>query len=126
LDAAAAAFANSEAFAALGDALAFKAALAESADPAVLAARLLRDAQDLDARATPIWAEACAFHGRSAYRRAQGETELADQFQARALAAERLAAQYEAEAFGNRLRAAELRTDGELRMLAQALTALAA
>lgn len=123
LDAAAAALANDERAEALADLLAYAAAIGEARDPALRILRLRRDAEALDARAEPLWREAAEFHGRAAYRRAQGDIALADQFLARAAAAERLAAQLEAEALQQRLQAGAL-TSG--RAFADLLHALAA
>jgi hypothetical protein len=126
LEAAVAALAHDDAFGLLADALAFRAALAERAEPAALIARLLREALDMDARAEPAWAEAAEFHGRARFRAAQGERELAGQFQARALSAERLAAACEDQALAKRLQAARLKPGAGLRAVLFDLTALAA
>ncbi len=76
--------------------------------------RLLGEAADLDARADPAWAEAADWRGRGAFRRARGDFAQAAQFQARALAAERVAGGLEEQAFRKRLKAAELKADGAL------------
>ncbi len=115
LDQAIAALANEEASAALADLLAYRAALAEQADPARRIARLRVEAEGLDARAEPMWAESAQFHGRAAYRALQGDPELADQYLSRAQAAERLAAALEAEALAKRLDAAGLVADAAAR-----------
>jgi hypothetical protein len=111
LDQAVQALANDDAFGALGDLLAYRAALAEIADPSILINRLRRDASDLDARAEPAWAEAADLYGRARFRELRGEADLADGFRRRAEAAERLAATLEAEAFAKRLQAARLQAE---------------
>ncbi len=97
-----------DASALLPEALAYRASLAEQADPARRIARLRTEAHDLDARAEPAWAEAADMHGRAAYRARQGERDLAETFLRRAHAAERFAAALEADAFAKRLEAAGL------------------
>jgi hypothetical protein len=127
LDLAIAALANDEAATALAELLAYRAALAEQAAPARRIARLRLEAEGLDARAEPIWAEAAEFHGRAAYRALQGEQELADQYLGRAQAAERLAAAFEAEALAKRLQASALSANAAARLdLASLLHSLAA
>jgi hypothetical protein len=108
LDRAIAALANDDAHALLSDLLAYRSALGEMADPRRRLARLCQDADDLDARAEPLWAEAANCAGRASFRRSQGETELAVAFQRQAEAAERVAAALEADAFSKRLEAAGL------------------
>ena len=115
LDPAIAALANDEAASALADLLAYRAALAEQADPARRIARLRLEAEGLDARAEPMWAESAQFHGRAAYRALRGDPELADQYLRRAQGAEGLAAALEAEAFAKRLEAAGLMADAAAR-----------
>ncbi|HUO23633.1 MAG TPA: hypothetical protein VMU59_14045 [Caulobacteraceae bacterium] len=117
LDSAIAALAHDQAFAALGDALAYRALLADADRPEALIERLQRQAADLDARASPAWAEAASLRGRAAYRVRQGEMALAAQMQAQADAAERFAADLEARAFGLRLRAAALQASASVRAL---------
>jgi hypothetical protein len=127
LERAALALANDDAHALLSDLLAYRAALAEFADPALRIARLRRQAADLDARAEPAWAEAAEFAGKAAHRRAQGETGLAHDFERRVVAAERFAADLEQQAFACRLQAALLQADsGRRDAFADLLTALAA
>jgi hypothetical protein len=108
IDLAVAALAHDEASDLLSDLLAYRAALAELADPALHAARLRRQARDLDARAEPAWAESAEFFGKARHRDLQGECDLAATFLRRAEAAERLAAAMEADAFALRLEAAAL------------------
>jgi len=116
---------SAEDAAALADLLAYRAALAEQADPTRRIARLRLEAEGFDARAEPIWRE--EFHGRASYRALQGEQELADQYLRRAQAAERLAAALEAEAFAKRLEASGLMADAAARRdLAGLLQTLAA
>jgi hypothetical protein len=127
LQAAAEALANDEASGLLSGILAYRAALAELADPALRLARLRREAQDLDARAEPAWAEAAEFHGKARHRLLQGQGELAEAFLRRAQAAESLAAALEAEAFDKRLGIARLESAADQRgEWANLLTALAA
>jgi hypothetical protein len=107
--------------------LAYQASLAEQADPDRRIARLRTEAQDLDARAEPAWAEAAEMHGKAAFRRRQGEAELAAAFLRRAHAAERLAAALEAHAFAKRLEAARMDGDSVRQAdLADVLAAIAA
>jgi hypothetical protein len=108
LEQAAAGLAEDDAHALLSDLLAYRAALAERADPALRLARLYREAADLDARAEPCWAEAAEFAGRAAFRRIQGESDLVSTFERRAAAAEQVAASLEDQAFARRLEAAGL------------------
>jgi hypothetical protein len=108
IDRAAAALAHEEAYGLLAQLLAYRAALAEQSDPALRIARLHREAADLDARAQPLWVESAEFAGKAAHRRLQGETDLAALFQRRTEAAERVAADLEAQAFARRLEAAGL------------------
>ena len=127
LDRAIAALANDEAAAALADLLAYRAALAEQADPARRIARLHLEAKGLDVRAEPMWAEAAQFHGRAVYRAQQGDPDLADQYLRRAQGVEGLAAALESEAFAKRLEAAGLiATTAARRELTGLLHALAA
>ena len=127
LDAAVAALVNDGAGQALDDLLALRCALAEQADPALLAERLRLEAETLESRAGAAWAEAAQFHGRAAFRRLQEEFDLADQFQARALAAENLAAACESSAMAKRLEAAALRSaEGRRRELVDLIHGLAA
>jgi hypothetical protein len=109
IDRAEAALANDEAHDLLAQLLAYRAAVAELADPVLRIARLEREADGLDARAEPSWTEAAEFAGKAGFRRLQGEGELAAVFQRRTEAAERLAAALEAQAFAKRLEAAGLR-----------------
>ena len=85
--------------------LARAAALDQAADPALRARRLRVQAQDLDARAEPLWREAARDAGLGAARRLRGEVALAETFERRCAAAEALAAGLESEAFGLRLQA---------------------
>lgn len=127
LDAAIAALAADEASALLSLLLAYRAALAETAEPGLRARRLRQKAGDLDARAEPLWREAGEDAGRAAARRLRGEAALADTFAHRAAAAETLAADLEAEAFALRLQAAQIEAaQARRRDLMQALTGLAA
>jgi hypothetical protein len=126
LERAIAALAN-DASALLPEALAYQAALAEQADPARRIARLLTAARDLDARAEPAWAEAAEMHGKAAHRRLNGDPDLAQSFLRRAIAAERLAAALEADAFARRLEAARMEASSQRQQeLAGLLRALAA
>jgi hypothetical protein len=107
--------------------LAHRAALDEAAEPHLRIRRLRLRAQDLDARAEPLWREAAEDAGLAAGRRLRGETTLAETFERRAAAAEALAAELEAEAFGLRLRAARMEAENGLRQdLVRALDGLAA
>jgi hypothetical protein len=127
LDAAVAALAADEASGLLSLLLAYRAALAEIAEPALRACRLRRMAQDLDARAEPLWREAAEDSGRAAARRLRGEPALAETFARRADAAEVLAAELEAEAFDLRLQAVRIEAERARRLdLMEALTGLAA
>jgi hypothetical protein len=114
---------HDEAYVVLRDALAYRALLHEQCAPELRIGRLLREAQDLDARAAPAWAQAAELRGRAVYRRRQGDIELAAQFQARALAAEALAAELEERALLKRLQAADFKAHGELGRLLQNLAA---
>jgi hypothetical protein len=105
-----AALAN-DASALLPQLLAHQAALTEQADPARRIVRLRTEAHDLDHRAEPAWAEAAEMHGKAAFRRLQGEHDLAATFLRRAHAAERFAAALEADAFAKRLEAARMDAD---------------
>ncbi len=105
---AAAALAQDEATGALAALLAYRSALEELADPAQRIARLRLQAQDLDARAEPAWTEAAEFAGKASHRARQGEDDLAGAFAQRAAAAERLAAELEAQALTLRLQARAL------------------
>ncbi len=104
LEPAIAALAHDQAFRALDDALAYRALLRERENPGRRIDRLLGEAADLDARADPAWAEAADWHGRAAFRRARGDFELAEQFRARAVAAEHIAGGYEEQAFKSAFR----------------------
>ncbi len=127
LDRAVAALGQDESSRLLSDLLAYRAGLAERADPALRIARLRRDARDLDARAGPAWAEAAEFTGRARYRQLQGDTDLAAAFLRRAEAAERLAASYEDRALALRLEADALAAaDERSRDWREVLQALAA
>jgi hypothetical protein len=127
IDHAAAALAHDEAYGLLAHLLAYRAALAEEADPALRIARLHREASDLDARAQPLWAEAAEFSGKAAHRRLNGESELAALFQRRTEAAERVASSLEAQAFARRLEAAGLQAALTVRIdLAEVLGTIAA
>jgi hypothetical protein len=107
--------------------LAYRAALAEAAEPALRVRRLRRRARDLDARAEPLWREAAEDAGRAAARRLRGEIALADTFARRAAAAEALAAELEAGAFALRLQAAQIDAEQARRQdLMAALVGLAA
>jgi hypothetical protein len=127
LDAAATSLAADESSALLSLLLAYRAALEAAADPVLRIHRLRRQAQDLEARAEPLWREAAEDAGRAAARRLRGEATLAQTFANRAAAAEALAAQLEAEAFALRLRAARAEAEQSLREgLTNALAGLAA
>jgi hypothetical protein len=127
IDHAAAVLAHEEAHGLLTQLLAYRAAVAEQSDPAARIARLHRQAADLDVRARPLWAESAEFAGKAAYRRLKGETDLAALFQRRTEAAERVAAELEAQAFARRLEAAGLQASLTLRAdLTTALATLAA
>ena len=127
LEAAASALAADEASGLLSLLLAYRAALAEAVEPVLRMRRLRQRAQDLDARAEPLWREAAEDAGRAAARRLRGEAALAEIFAARAAAAEGLAAELESEAFTLRLRAARIEAGQALRLdLMEALTGLAA
>ncbi len=115
LDRTIAALSNDDVLGPLKDALALRQIRSERADPALKIARLLQEARDLDARAAPSWAEAAQFHGSGQFRRNQGDHDLADQFLARARAAERWAAALEDKALDLRLQAADLQTGQALR-----------
>jgi hypothetical protein len=127
LDDAATALAADESSALLSLLLAYRAALAEDAEPALRIRRLKLKAQDLDARAEPLWREAAEDAGLAATRRFRGETALAENFERRAAASEALAVELETEAFALRLQAARIEA-GEARRLdlMEALTGLAA
>ena len=107
LDEAIDALVHHDAFSALSDALFLRAALAERGDPERRVRRLLCEADSLEARAETALAEAAEFEGRATMRRRQGETELADQFAARAAGAERVALHWAEEALAKRLLAAQ-------------------
>ncbi|MDB5460761.1 MAG: hypothetical protein JWO72_2502 [Caulobacteraceae bacterium] len=127
VDRAAAALAEDDAHDLLSHLLAYRAAVAELADPALRIARLKREAADLDARAEPSWAEAAEFAGKAAFRRLQGESDLASTFLRRAAAAEQTAAVLEARAFAKRLEAAALQASATGRdSLSAALKTIAA
>jgi hypothetical protein len=82
---------------------------------------------DLDARAEPLWAQSAEFAGKAAFRRLRGETDLAAAFQRRTEAAERVAADLEAQAFARRLEAAGLQASLDLRAdLSSAMRTIAA
>jgi hypothetical protein len=107
--------------------LAWRASLDEAADPALHIRRLRMRAQDIDARAEPLWREAADDAGLAAARRLRGEIALAQTFERRAAAAEALAAELESEAFGLRLQAARLEAEqarqADLLMALQGLAA---
>jgi hypothetical protein len=127
VEAAVVALAADEASALLSRLLAYQAALAEAAEPSLRVRRLRQRAQDLDARAEPLWREAADDAGRGAARRLRGEGALAEAFARSAAAAEALAAELEAEAFALRLQAARIAAEQALRHdLMEALTGLAA
>ncbi|HEY4029972.1 MAG TPA: hypothetical protein VGM25_06485 [Caulobacteraceae bacterium] len=127
LGAAVTALAADESSALLSLLLAYRAALAEAAEPALRARRLIRKARDLDARAEPLWREGAQDAGLAASRRLKGETALADALARRAAAAETLAAELEAQAFALRLEAARIEAEGTRRQgLMETLTGLAA
>lgn len=127
VESAVAALAADESSSLLSLLLAYRAALAEAAEPALLVRRLRLKAQDLDARAEPLWREAAEDAGLAAGRRLRGEAALAETFERRAAAAEALAAEHEAEAFALRLRAAQIDAEQARREgLMEALTGLAA
>ncbi|GEM_PF-2619691 len=115
--------AQDEAFDGLKDALAYRDLLGELDRPTLRIARLLREAESLEARAVPAWAEASDLRGRGTYRRVRGETTLACELGVRAQAAERFAARLEAQALRHRLQAAELQAGVALQ---EALAELAA
>jgi hypothetical protein len=106
LDAAIAGLAHDDAFHGLADALAFRSALAERADPGALAVRLAREADLLDERVESALSEAAEYWGKAALRRRQGEHELARRFDDRATGAERQASNLADEALAKRLLAA--------------------
>lgn len=111
----------------LPELLAYRAALDEAADPALRICRLRLKAQDIDARAEPLWRDAADDAGLAAARRLRGETALAETFERRAAAAQALAAELEAEAFALRLKAARLEAEQARRQdLVRALEGLAA
>jgi hypothetical protein len=127
LEPAVAALAADESSGLLSLLLAYRAALAEATEPALLVCRLRQRAQDLDARAGPLWREAAEDAGLAAARRLRGEVALAQTFERRAAAAEALAAELEATAFALRLQAARIAAGQALRHdLMEALTGLAA
>jgi hypothetical protein len=127
LDAATAALAADESSRLLTLLLAYRAAMAEVAEPTLRIRRLRQSAQGLEARAEPLWREAAEDAGLAAARRLRGETALADAFDRRAVAAEALATELEAEAFALRLQAARIEAEqGRRADLMQALTGLAA
>jgi hypothetical protein len=88
--------------------LSYQAALAEQAEPQLRIRRLLLEADDLDARAEPLWAEGASFAGRAAGRELQGEDELSGLFKRKADAAERMATGLQSQAFEKRREAAGL------------------
>jgi hypothetical protein len=127
LDAAASALAVDEATGLLSRLLALRAALEEQDDPDRRIRRLRLQAQDLDAKAEPLWRQAAEFAGKAAARRLRGEAELAAGFEARVVAAERLAAELEAQAFALRLQAGRLEASSQRRhRLLAAMAGLAA
>jgi hypothetical protein len=127
LDRAVAALAADESSSLLSLLLAYRAALAEAVEPVLRARRFRRMAQDLDARAEPLWREAAQDAGRAAARRLRGEAALADTFARRAAAAETLACELEAQAFALRLQAVRVEAELARRQdLVEALTGLAA
>lgn len=127
VEAAEAALAADESSSLLSLLLAYRASLAEAAEPALRARRLRQRAQDLDARAEPLWGEAAEDAGFAAARRNRGEPDLAEAFARRVVAAEALAAELETEAFSLRLQAARIEAEQARRDdLMQALTGLAA
>jgi hypothetical protein len=127
LDAAVAALAAEESSGLLSLLLAYRAALAEAAEPDLRILRLRQMARDLEARAEPLWREAADDAGRGAARRLRGEVALAEIFEHRASTAEALAAELEAEAFALRLQAEGLQAERTRRAdLMEALTGLAA
>ena len=89
VDLTAAALSNDDAFDRLRVALGYKVALAEVANPSGRIARLRTEAADLDYRAAKSMEEGASFAGRAAYRLAQGEHDLAADFQRRADVCER-------------------------------------
>lgn len=108
VEAAAAALAADESAGLLSLLLAYRAALAEAAEPALRVRRLRQKAQDLDARAEPLWREAAEDAGLAAARRLRDEIALAETFERRAAAAETLASELEAEAFALRVQATRI------------------
>jgi hypothetical protein len=127
LDAAAAALAADESTGLLSLLLAYRAAQAEAAEPALRVLRLRQKARDLDARAEPLWREAADDAGRAAARRLRGETALAESFERRAAATEALATELESDAFALRLDAMQIEAEQARRQgLMGALTGLAA
>ena len=127
VEAALAALAADESSLLLSLLLAYRAALAETAEPVLRVRRLRRKAQDLDARAEPLWREAAEDAGRAAGRRLRGEPSLAETFARRAAAAEALAAELEAEAFALRLQAGRIEAEQARRHdLMEVLTGFAA
>lgn len=107
--------------------LALRACMDEAAEPALRVRRLRLQAQDLEARAEPLWREAAEDAGLAAARRLRGEARLAETFERRAAATETLAAELEAQAFGLRLEAARIEAEDARRQeLVMALEGLAA
>jgi hypothetical protein len=107
--------------------LAWRASLEEDADPALRIRRFRMRAQDIEARAEPLWREGAEDAGLAAARRSRGEIALAETFERRAAAAEALAAELESEAFALRLQAARLEAELARRQdLLAALQGLAA
>jgi hypothetical protein len=107
--------------------LAYRSALHEAAEPQLRLGRLRSRAQDLETRAEALWREAADDAGLAAGRRLRGETDLAETFARRSAAAEALAAELEAEAFGLRLQAAEIEgVEARQRDLALTMKGLAA
>jgi hypothetical protein len=101
------------------DLLAEKARLAEAADPALKAARLILAAGDIEARAKPIMAEGADWAGKAAGRRlladtygggpwAQAERDQAAIFEVKSQVCEALGRQYMEAAWALKLQASDI------------------
>ena len=100
--------AHDEASGRLVELLAWREALGEAADPGRRLWRLIAAAEALDLRAEDHARRAAEYFGKEAWRRGQGEADLAAEFGRRAEAAEAVAAAQRGEAFDLRLAAARL------------------
>lgn len=85
------------------EALAYKSALADAADPSRIVGRLRRQADALDATADSAVEEGAEFAGKGAIRRMRGEITLAEQFEQRAAACHAIAVEATTEAFNKRV-----------------------